>query len=124
MLKKIVSSVLELKRSKEVEEKLESVLLSRVPFLKDADPALIADMVAAIDSVKYREGDTIFIEGDPGDSFFLIVEGSVDVSAQGEFIAALGVGGCFGEGALIESEVRAATVVASEDVALFQLNRA
>ncbi|MGJ8650303.1 MAG: cyclic nucleotide-binding domain-containing protein [Opitutaceae bacterium] len=123
MLKKFVSSVLQAKQTKKVKEQLETVLLSRVPFLKDVDPALIADMVTAIEPVKYSEGDTIFSEGEQGDSFYLIADGSVRVSSEGVFIAELGIGGCFGEGALIENEVRGATVVAAGDVTLFQLKR-
>lgn len=122
MLKKFVSSVFKSGQIKEIEAQVENVLLSKVPFLRDADPSLIADVVAAVEPVEYKNGDTIFSEGDRGDSFFLIVDGAVRISCKGEFIAALGVGGCFGEGALIEGAVRGATIVVSEDVTLFQFN--
>jgi CRP-like cAMP-binding protein len=125
MLKKPLSSILGSRRTKEIEEQLKAVLMSKVPFLQGADDALISDLAAAIEPVKYSKGETIFREGDPGDSFFLIVDGAVRVSNKGEFIAELGVGGCFGEGALLKDEVRSATVVASEEtkVTLYKLKK-
>lgn len=121
MFKKFVSSVLGSRQTKGIEEQLETVLLERAPFLKGADKTLIAELAAALESIDYQKGVTIFNEGDPGDCLFLIVNGAVRVSSKGELIAELGVGGCFGEGALLKDGIRGATVVASEDLTLFRL---
>lgn len=123
MFKKLFSSVGTPSQTKKVEAQLETELLGKVPFLRDADEQLISDLAAAIVTVEYAKGEAVIKEGDPGDSFFIIAEGSTEVSCKGEVIAELGVGGCFGEGALLKDDVRSATVTASEDVTLFELKR-
>ncbi|WPJ94811.1 cyclic nucleotide-binding domain-containing protein [Coraliomargarita algicola] len=124
MLKKILSAAFESRRKKSIEEQLESMRVLKVPFLEGADDQLISELATALEPVKFPAGKTIFREGEPGDSLFLIVDGTVRVSSEEEeIIAELGVGGCFGEGALLEGQVRAATVVAVEELALLQLKR-
>ena len=68
----------------------------------------------------FNKGDVIFREGDEGESFFRIVEGSVEViiSYQGENekkLAELGAGAYFGELAALEAYPRSATVIALAD---------
>jgi CRP/FNR family cyclic AMP-dependent transcriptional regulator len=71
-------------------------------------------------TVAFKAGDTIIAEGDDGDTAFLIVTGSVDVSiGQGKKARTLGVlnaGEVFGEMCLIEPGPRSATVKAATDV--------
>ncbi|MGJ8639327.1 MAG: cyclic nucleotide-binding domain-containing protein [Opitutaceae bacterium] len=123
LLKKYISAILRTREGKIIEDRLELALVPYVPFLKDADPELVADLVAAIESVKYREGEEIVREGEPGDTLYFVVEGAVKITREGKFLATLGVGGCFGEAALMGDGIRAATVVASEKVTLFRINR-
>ncbi|WP_169305274.1 cyclic nucleotide-binding domain-containing protein [Coraliomargarita akajimensis] len=121
MLNKIVSSVFKSKQTKEIKERLETVLVDRVSFLRGADDSLIAELAGVIEPVHFESGATIFNEGEAGDSFYILVEGSVRVSCQGEFIGELGVGGCFGEGVLLNKGVRVATAVAVDAVTLYQI---
>jgi len=123
MFKKLFSSVGSSAETKKVEAHLETELLGKVPFLIDADEQLISDLAGAIVTTNLEKGAVIVKEGDPGDSLFIIAEGAADVTCKGERIAELGVGGCFGEGALLKDNVRSATVTASEDVMLFELKR-
>jgi CRP-like cAMP-binding protein len=78
-------------------------------------------------SVHYAGGEKIIEEGAPGDSFFLIDSGEVQVSKKmGGFsreLARLMDGQFFGEMALLTGEPRAATVVAASDVDLFVLDK-
>lgn len=123
MFKKFIKSVLKPGQPKRVRAQLETDLLNKVPFLEDADSSLIEDLAAAIDIVVFKKGEMIFKEGEPGNSFFLVADGSVEVSCKDEFIATLGVGGCFGEAALLSDDVRGATVTAAEGVTLYQIKR-
>ncbi len=70
-------------------------------------------------TVKYKAGDTILTEGEEGDSAFLIVDGSVEVSiGEGAKVKALGTlesGEVFGEMSLIDPGPRSATVKAVTD---------
>jgi len=64
-------------------------------------------------------GDRLTPEGASGYTFFLIEEGTAEVSRDGEFLAELGPGDFFGEGALLgESGRRNASVVAASPMRL------
>ncbi|MGO9610896.1 MAG: Crp/Fnr family transcriptional regulator [Verrucomicrobiia bacterium] len=71
-------------------------------------------------TVAFKAGDTIIAQGDGGDTAFLIVTGSVEVSiGRGKKARTLGVldaGEVFGEMCLIEPGPRSATVKAATDV--------
>ena len=67
----------------------------------------------------YKSGDVIVKEGDPGDIFYMIDSGSVDVfiEAKGEEpVANITAGQFFGEMALLSNAPRAATCIAKTDV--------
>jgi small-conductance mechanosensitive channel/CRP-like cAMP-binding protein len=76
----------------------------------------------------YAAGERIIEEGAPGDSFFIVDRGEVEVSkevaAARRTLARLMEGQFFGEMALLTGEKRAATVVAATDVDLFTLDKA
>src|SRR6266702_2533261 len=64
-------------------------------------------------------GTTIVNEGENGNEFFVILDGTVSVSREGRHIATLGPGSGFGELALLLDNVpRNATVVADTDMEL------
>jgi CRP-like cAMP-binding protein len=123
MLRKFFSSTQQSSRKKESSVDVERLLLSKFRFLDGAEYGLISELATLVETVSFPEGDTIFREGELGHSFFLVVEGSVSISSKGEFLAQLGEGGCFGEGALLSDEVRGATAKASEDATLFELRK-
>jgi putative ABC transport system ATP-binding protein len=66
-------------------------------------------------------------QGDPGDKFYVIRKGSVDVTvsdgAASKMVATLGKGDFFGEAALLTGAPRNATVIAKEDVELYSLSK-
>jgi len=76
--------------------------------------------VALLRTRQYRRGDTIFHQGDLGDSLHVIESGSVKIvlpSPEGEeeaIIATLGPGDFFGELSLLDGEERSATAIAQE----------
>src|SRR5436309_1553742 len=68
-------------------------------------------------TLRFRPGESIISEGTDGDTAFLIVSGSVDVSvgydSQSKTVATLGAGEVFGEMCLIERGPRSATIKAA-----------
>lgn len=78
---------------------------------------------------RFAGGDVIVRQGDVGETFYLVRSGSVNVTRRAgtsgpeDHVTTLGPGGCFGERALIEDELRNATVVAAEEVEVYTLTK-
>lgn len=76
---------------------------------------------------QYHDGDIIVRQGELGDCMFVIQEGQVEViqrHAEKEFcLAVLGPGDFFGEMAILEREVRPATVRALGDAYVLSLEK-
>jgi CRP-like cAMP-binding protein len=79
--------------------------------------------------IKYKAGETLFKEGDSGDYFAIVLSGKLEVKKETEFkgkaivLAVLGKGSFTGELAMLDEQVRSATVVAIDDSELFILKR-
>ncbi|MEM7525383.1 MAG: cyclic nucleotide-binding domain-containing protein, partial [Pseudomonadota bacterium] len=74
-------------------------------------------------------GETLFAEGENGDSLFYVVSGAVDLFLESEAadlfrIRAHRAGAVFGEMALLDAQPRSATARCSEDAELLELTRA
>ena len=63
----------------------------------------------------YSAGSTIFYEGQPRDSMYVVQKGEVELKVRGQVVETVGVEEFFGEMALIEKDRRTATAVASTD---------
>lgn len=73
-------------------------------------------MMNSLTVVKYLEGEVIVEEGQSGDLFFFIKEGSVQCKSPGKFIRYLYSGECFGELALLYNTRRTCTITAVSTV--------
>jgi len=92
--------------------------LSAVPLFQQLPPQVIADLLPQVQERTYRSGTTIVRQGEPGDSFFVIEHGEIDVvddRGGGRIIRTLGDGDVFGELALLTGESRSASAVATKD---------
>lgn len=76
----------------------------------------------------YTENDFICIEGNPGDTAFLVLKGSVNVLIGSFYekkknVATITVGAFFGEMSMLEKAPRSATVMAAEkEVVLLEIH--
>jgi CRP-like cAMP-binding protein len=68
-------------------------------------------------------GDTLITQGEPGDAFYAIGAGQVDVTRDGAPVVTLGPGDHFGEVALLTDAPRNATVTAHTAMRVFRLDR-
>ncbi|MHC4817174.1 MAG: acetolactate synthase large subunit [Planctomycetota bacterium] len=64
----------------------------------------------------FKKGETVFAEGDPGDTVYIVYSGSASIRRGGKEIARVGAGGEFGELAALSDEPRVATAVAAEEL--------
>lgn len=103
-----------------------TALLQSKAFLK-VPPANIAQIFASMEPVTAEPGDVIIRQGDPGDFYYVVTSGKVQVlvrTANGgeEELAQLGVGRSFGEEALISGDPRNASVRALTRCELMRLS--
>jgi signal transduction histidine kinase len=76
-----------------------------------------------VDVLKLKPGEIVFQEGDPGDSLYLVGEGSVKISKEGlggreEVLGYIQTGSFFGEMALLDGKPRSAMATAAEPTLL------
>ncbi len=71
----------------------------------------------------FTQGQTIFREGEPGDRLYIVAEGQVDITANGQFLETVYPGGILGELAMIDDKPRSAMAVARTDCVLTPISR-
>ncbi|KAI9655249.1 MAG: hypothetical protein M1831_004959 [Alyxoria varia] len=99
--------------------------LSEVDLLEPLHPYERTKIADALNTEKYPPGHTIIREGDPGESFFLVESGELEVYKSGiDYpVHTYGKGGYFGELALLNDKPRAASVVSKTEVKLATLGK-
>jgi len=98
--------------------------LKTVDAFQDLTPVELTNVAEKMTKRRFVKGDVIIRQGDTGEEFFLISDGTVEVMREGHDVAALGAGDFFGEGALITGEPRNATVVANDNLDTYVLGKA
>jgi MFS family permease len=98
-------------------------LLRPIPLFAPLAPAAIERLAAALVRLDVAAGATVIRQGDVGDLFYVVEEGQLEASMDGEFLGPLGPGNHFGEIALLRSVPRTATVTARTDARLHALDR-
>jgi CRP-like cAMP-binding protein len=108
---------------------LESVInfLVATPLFHDLDAAERGDVARIMEVQRLTQGEIVFGEGDEGDAWYVVFDGSAKVvkmmSARATPIARLGPGACFGEMAILDGMSRSATVVAEGPLTVFRFRR-
>jgi CRP-like cAMP-binding protein len=92
-------------------------LIKGVPLFSGASKAELAEIAAIADEVDLPEGKTLIKEGDSGREFFILIDGTADVTQGGKKIGRMmGPGDFFGEIALISKAPRTATITTTSPV--------
>ena len=95
--------------------------LQRVPLFSGLENRDLERVAGSFKERKYGAGDTIASEGQGGAGFFVIAEGTANVTVQGQERGTLGPGDYFGEIALIDEGARTATVTADTDMTCYAM---
>jgi len=98
--------------------------IRHLPFFAPLSAPAIERIMAELVRLDVPAGHVLIREGDPGDLFYVIVEGDVDISQAGVQIATRHAGDHVGEIALLRDVPRTATVTASTPLRLLALGRA
>ena len=105
--------------------------LKRIAVLQAMDDDALARLAAALEQKDYADAQTVFAEGDPGDSMYFIVKGCIRIekraqatSAVNKVLAVLEAGDYFGEMALLDQKPRSASAIAAGDATILRLSKA
>jgi len=100
-------------------------LLENTPLFADLTTSKRIEVAVKMTGEEADAGEVVFSQGDPGDRFYLIHSGRVDVivetNGKKETVATLGKGQYFGEMALMNDKPRNATIKAREPSVFFTL---
>lgn len=100
--------------------------LNKNVLFKYLDDKTRSDIFDVMEPKDYKAGESIIVQGEEGDYFYIIHKGEVDVYVSNAKVGSIGEGGSFGELALIYGLPRAATIAAKENcenVTTFRLDR-
>jgi CRP/FNR family cyclic AMP-dependent transcriptional regulator len=91
-------------------------LIKRVPLFAGLSKKELEQIASIADEIDLREGKELTTQGKSAREFFVLLEGSVDVTKDGQRINQLGDGDFFGEIALVSRSPRTATVTATAPI--------
>ena len=89
-------------------------ILARVPLFSGCTPDQLAQIAALAQPSGYAPGQIIVTQGSPGQAFYVIVSGRVEILRDGRSLGALAAGDFFGEMSLLDQAPRSATIRALE----------
>lgn len=111
-------------RQTKLDAKIDDVIdfVRNVPFFQDFSREQIKNLGLTGNVLRFRRGKVIVAEGEIDDTFFIILSGKVKIHRNGQDIAMIGSGECFGEMAYIAGHARSASATARTDCILMKIS--
>jgi hypothetical protein len=98
-------------------------LLRRIPAFAPLAPLAMETVARTATEVSVDDGEVVVTEGEPGDRFYAVADGSFEVDIGGRYVRTAERGAGFGEIALLADVPRTATVTARGRGALLAVER-
>jgi CRP/FNR family cyclic AMP-dependent transcriptional regulator len=94
---------------------IDPAVLRAVPLFRDFEDDALLELARLFTVQRYRKHETIFREGDPGETFYIVISGSVAVVRHGEgrretILSILTDRDFFGEMSVFDTSVRSASI--------------
>lgn len=103
-------------------------ILQQVDLFRGLPEEELRRMADIVTAAEVEAGETLFEEGEPGDAFYIVFSGAMEILKEGaggseEKLAVRRSGEAFGEMALLNDQARSATARAVEDTRLVRVAR-
>ena len=98
-------------------------LLGATPIFAPLPGGSLEHIAARLVPLRLETGTVVVREGDEGDRFYIVAEGELTVTQDGQELTTLAAGDVFGEIALLRETPRTATVLAKTNAVLYALDR-
>lgn len=103
--------------------------LKNTDLFKEVELVDLEALVTRMDSYTFDKGHTLFREGDPGDTMYIIQQGRIRIFMRGKtnediILTHYGQSEVFGELSPIDQRPRSASAMADEDLTVLALDRA
>jgi signal transduction histidine kinase/predicted metal-dependent HD superfamily phosphohydrolase len=95
--------------------------LENTSLFQNAEPILLKHVAMAIERIHLKAEEPLFRKGDPGESMYIIEEGTLKVHEGSITFAELGPSEYFGEASLIDNSPRSASVSAATDAIILRI---
>jgi CRP-like cAMP-binding protein len=117
-----------MKKADKPQPEMVDTFVKQLPLFSTLTAEQRTSLCKEFDMVSCKTGREVVLQGEPGDSFYIIVSGRMrvvieDVYGVERTVAILSVGDCFGEIALLENIPRTATVIATASASLLKLEK-
>lgn len=96
--------------------------LSRVPIFASCTPGEISQIAAVAQENDFQPGQIIVTQGTPGQAFYLVLSGRVEIIRDQTSLGAFGPGDFFGDMSLLDTAPRSATIRAIEPTTCIMLS--
>jgi CRP-like cAMP-binding protein len=97
--------------------------LRGVPLFADLDDQSLQAVAILAREITTHADEVLILEGEPGDAFYVILDGTVRVEHGDRTVRSMTAGGFLGEIALIEHGMRTATATCVTRCRLLQIKR-
>ncbi len=97
--------------------------IKTIDIFASIEEDILANIVPSFDELKVPANETIFQEGDAGDSMYVVYSGEVGVFRDGQLIKKRGPNHTFGVTTVLVDEPRATTIQTLQPTRLFRLRR-
>ena len=98
-------------------------LLKRIQLFRGLSPQQLQLLASLIKVQEYEDGDMIVEQNNPGDCFFIIKSGKVNILKDGVIVRNITMNDYFGERSLLFENFRSASVMANKKVVCWVLYR-
>ena len=106
--------------------KLERIIpfMLETPFFENFDPGEIKQVLQNMQTLKLKQGEVIFREGEAGDAWYILYKGKAEALKESDsgakVVNTFGPRACFGEMAILDGSPRSATIRITDDAEVFR----